>query len=113
MPIYVYRCQACDHKLDVLQKISAAPLTKCPVCEEETLKKQMTTAAFHLKGTGWYETDFKHKGNGESKSAEKAANNGTSDSSKTPSESSKAAAEKSATSAANKSGSDKVAEKLA
>ncbi len=73
MPIYVYRCQACGHKMDVLQKLSAPALTKCPVCAEEKMKKQMTAAAFRLKGTGWYETDFKNNGKKDNKSVSTAS----------------------------------------
>jgi putative FmdB family regulatory protein len=62
MPIYAYRCQACGHELDALQKISDAPLTDCPECGAPELKKQLTAAAFRLKGSGWYETDFKKDG---------------------------------------------------
>ena len=61
MPIYDYQCTACSHRMEALQKISDDPLKKCPECEQDTLKKQLTAAAFHLKGTGWYETDFKDK----------------------------------------------------
>jgi putative FmdB family regulatory protein len=59
MPIYAYQCQACGHEFDAMQKISDAPLTQCPSCEEDTLKKQLTAPAFRLSGSGWYETDFK------------------------------------------------------
>ena len=59
MPIYAYRCEACGHEHDALQKISDPPLTDCPACGEPTLKKQLSAAAFRLKGGGWYETDFK------------------------------------------------------
>jgi putative FmdB family regulatory protein len=62
MPIYAYRCEACDHELEALQKISDAPLTECPACGKPALKKQITAAAFRLKGAGWYETDFKKDG---------------------------------------------------
>ncbi|MCG6940803.1 MAG: zinc ribbon domain-containing protein [Thiohalocapsa sp.] len=62
MPIYAYRCEACGHELDALQKLSDAPLTDCPACGEAALKKQLTAAAFRLKGGGWYETDFKKDG---------------------------------------------------
>lgn len=62
MPIYAYRCEACGHELDALQKISDAPLTDCPACGASALKKQLTAAAFRLKGGGWYETDFKKDG---------------------------------------------------
>jgi putative FmdB family regulatory protein len=59
MPIYAYRCADCDHELDALQKISDPPLTDCPACGAAALEKQITAAAFRLKGSGWYETDFK------------------------------------------------------
>ena len=59
MPIYEYQCTECEHKLESLQKISAAPLTDCPACDEPALKKLVSAASFRLKGGGWYETDFK------------------------------------------------------
>ena len=59
MPIYAYRCSACGHEKDVLQKISAEPLTTCPACNTENFSKQITAAGFLLKGSGWYATDFK------------------------------------------------------
>lgn len=59
MPIYEYACTECEHKLEVLQKMNDQPLKKCPTCGQNTLKKLISAAAFHLKGTGWYETDFK------------------------------------------------------
>ncbi|MFC1664568.1 FmdB family zinc ribbon protein [Pseudomonadota bacterium] len=62
MPIYEYSCNACGHNLEALQKFSDEPLKFCPECNEPTLKKLISAAAFHLKGTGWYETDFKNNG---------------------------------------------------
>ena len=59
MPIYEYQCQACGESLEKLQKFSDAPLTTCPKCGKESLQKQISAAGFRLKGTGWYETDFK------------------------------------------------------
>lgn len=59
MPIYQYQCQHCGHELEALQKISDAPLTDCPECKENRLVKQVTAPSFRLKGSGWYETDFK------------------------------------------------------
>ena len=59
MPIYEYRCGACDHYMDALQKISDAPLTDCPECNEAALKRLISAPSFRLKGSGWYETDFK------------------------------------------------------
>ena len=60
MPIYAYRCSACGHAKDVLQKMSAAPLTDCPACGQAAFSKQLTAAGFQLKGNGWYATDFKN-----------------------------------------------------
>lgn len=62
MPIYAYRCSACGHAKDVLQKLSDAPLTTCPACGAESFSKQITAAGFQLKGSGWYATDFKGGG---------------------------------------------------
>lgn len=59
MPIYEYQCNACEHRLEALQKISADPLQDCPACGEPELKKLVSAASFRLKGGGWYETDFK------------------------------------------------------
>ena len=59
MPIYEYRCSACGHQDDHLQKLSEAPLTKCPSCGKKKYQKQLTAAGFQLKGSGWYATDFK------------------------------------------------------
>ncbi|MCC9598812.1 MULTISPECIES: FmdB family zinc ribbon protein [unclassified Rubrivivax] len=59
MPIYAYRCAACGHARDVLQKISDPLLTVCPACGAEAFQKQVTAAGFQLKGSGWYVTDFR------------------------------------------------------
>ena len=59
MPIYEYRCKNCGHELEALQKISDDELTQCPGCEQPELQKLMSAAGFRLKGSGWYETDFK------------------------------------------------------
>ena len=59
MPIYEYQCQACQNQIEALQKISDTPLLDCPQCGEPSLKKKVSAAAFRLKGSGWYETDFK------------------------------------------------------
>jgi len=70
MPIYEYQCNACGHELEALQKMSDDALIFCPECHGETLKKKISAAAFQLKGSGWYETDFKNSG---SKPVDKAA----------------------------------------
>ena len=65
MPIYEYRCAACGHELEALQKMSDGPLRKCPECGKSQLRRLVSAPSFRLKGGGWYETDF--KGNGEKK----------------------------------------------
>lgn len=60
MPIYEYQCQSCGHEHEALQKMSAKPLIHCPSCTEPELKKKISAAGFRLKGSGWYETDFKN-----------------------------------------------------
>jgi putative FmdB family regulatory protein len=62
MPIYEYKCSACSHELESLQKFSDAPLVKCPVCGKDTLTKLVSAAGFQLKGSGWYQTDFRGSG---------------------------------------------------
>jgi putative FmdB family regulatory protein len=59
MPIYGYVCRSCGHTLDALQKISDDPLVDCPDCGEPQLRRQLSAPRFRLKGSGWYETDFK------------------------------------------------------
>jgi putative FmdB family regulatory protein len=71
MPIYAYRCEACGHAKDVLQKMSDPVLTTCPACGVEAFKKQVTAAGFQLKGSGWYVTDF--RGGASGAPAEKSA----------------------------------------
>ncbi len=77
MPIYEYQCQACGHEFETMQKMSDPKLTDCPKCETASLVKKISAVAFRLKGSGWYETDFKSgqkrqlhedSSNGESKS---------------------------------------------
>lgn len=90
MPIYEYQCQACGEEIEALQKMSDAPLVDCPACNQPALKKKISAVAFRLKGSGWYETDFKDGGkknlagdganssdaNGENKSGESAKADG-------------------------------------
>lgn len=59
MPIYEYQCKGCHHTCDVIQKVSDPELNICPQCSEALLVRLMSAPGFQLKGTGWYETDFK------------------------------------------------------
>ena len=60
MPIYEYRCSSCGFTKDHLQKMSDAPLTDCPECGKASYAKALTAAGFQLKGSGWYQSDFKN-----------------------------------------------------
>jgi putative FmdB family regulatory protein len=62
MPIYEYRCGACGHQLEALQKMTDDALTDCPACQQPALRKLISAAGFRLSGSGWYETDFKSGG---------------------------------------------------
>lgn len=62
MPIYEYECGNCHHQFDLMQKINETPEKQCPKCLMNTAQRLVSAAGFQLKGTGWYATDFKHKG---------------------------------------------------
>ena len=67
MPIYEYRCKNCGHEFEILQKFSDPPLSDCPSCSGE-VAKMISQSTFHLKGTGWYATDYgKTSGNNDQK----------------------------------------------
>lgn len=83
MPIYEYECTSCSHHLEAFQKFNDALLSKCPECGKSSLRKLISAAAFRLKGTGWYETDFKNKGKPEEKSKRKDASEDTKSDTKT------------------------------
>ncbi len=59
MPIYEYRCSSCGFQQEHMQKMSDALLTTCPECGKETYAKMLSAAGFQLKGSGWYQSDFK------------------------------------------------------
>lgn len=124
MPIYEYQCRECSHRLEKLQKMSDAPLTRCPECGKDALTKLVSAAGFRLAGGGWYETDFKKDGKrnlagdaGASKSSEggssdsgsksDAKDGGKKDSTSSSSHSSGKSSDSSAKSGASSSGSAK------
>ena len=61
MPLYEYRCENCERRFEFLQGMSEAPVTECPECGGE-LKRLLSAPAFHLKGSGWYKTDYARGG---------------------------------------------------
>lgn len=68
MPIYEYRCEKCGSHIEVIQKISDAPLKRCTKCRGK-LEKTVSRTSFQLKGSGWYATDYSSKGTSATKSA--------------------------------------------
>jgi putative FmdB family regulatory protein len=62
MPIYEYRCSSCGFQKEYLQKVTDPVLSVCPECGKSTFSKMLSAAGFHLKGSGWYATDFKNSG---------------------------------------------------
>ncbi len=73
MPIYEYLCASCGFQQEYLLKMNDAPLTECPECGKATFGKMVTAAGFHLKGSGWYATDFKHGAKQKPKPADEPA----------------------------------------
>ena len=71
MPIYEYQCRKCHGVTEKIQGMQDPPLRKCPSCGGK-LEKMMSPGAFVLKGTGFYATDYAHKGNGSGKSVDRA-----------------------------------------
>ena len=68
MPLYEYQCRDCGRRLEIIQKFSDDPLTECSECRG-TLEKVLSAPAFHLKGSGWYKTDYAQKDGGKKKDA--------------------------------------------
>ena len=62
MPLYEYRCEACEHRFEVIQKYSDSPIAVCPVCGQGPVEKLLSSPAIQFKGTGWYITDYARKG---------------------------------------------------
>ena len=58
MPTYDYQCFACNYVFEEFQKITADPISKCPKCSEEKVKRLVSKSSFHLKGGGWYASGY-------------------------------------------------------
>lgn len=87
MPTYEYECPDCEHRFEAFQKISADPITDCPECGGSNVRRLISASAFHLKGSGWYKTDYSSS-NSNGGTGEKSASS-TSNESTTSSETSK------------------------
>jgi len=75
MPIYEYTCQKCGHHLEVMQKMSDRPLTRCPECKGK-LEKIFSQTSFQLKGSGWYASDYTSRSKAEKPEKSDKANKG-------------------------------------
>jgi putative FmdB family regulatory protein len=98
MPIYEYVCNSCGHEFEEWQKITDAPVRKCPACGKRKVERLVSLSAFHLKGSGWYVTDYGGKKPGRGERKKKASE-------KSDASSSESDASKSDSSASAKSGS--------
>ncbi|MFC1535406.1 FmdB family zinc ribbon protein [Thermodesulfobacteriota bacterium] len=81
MPFYEYECTKCGHQAEILQKISDPPISKCESCKGK-MKKLISMSTFHLKGSGWYVTDYASKSGGHDGKSESGDNNTTKESPK-------------------------------
>ena len=59
MPFYEYQCQNCNYETEVMQSINADPLTKCPECGAEALRRKIFPAGMIFKGDGFYSTEYR------------------------------------------------------
>jgi putative FmdB family regulatory protein len=62
MPLYEYKCEACEHLFEVIQRFSDEPIAVCPSCGQGPVVKLLSSPAIQFKGTGWYITDYARKG---------------------------------------------------
>lgn len=62
MPLYEYRCDACEHRFEVIQRFSDDPIAVCPSCGGGPVVKLLSSPAIQFKGSGWYITDYARKG---------------------------------------------------
>ena len=80
MPLYEYRCEACGHQFEVIQKFSDEPIAVCPKCGNGPVMKLLSSPAFQFKGTGWYITDYARKGTSEGKDGKPSSGKASEDS---------------------------------
>ena len=106
MPIYEYRCEDCNHEFERMQKFSDPPVEACPTCAG-SVQKLISRSAFHLKGSGWYVTDYARNGGQKSDSSSEKSTSEKTTGEKSTSEKSDSKAEPASTSSGNVSESNK------
>ncbi len=82
MPIYEYKCSHCGEEIELWQKITDKPARKCPHCGRRTLHRLISQTSFHLKGTGWYVTDYARSGSSTKKQSKSSKSSETKSSKK-------------------------------
>jgi putative FmdB family regulatory protein len=91
MPTYEYLCSSCGHNYEIVQKISEDSLKTCPSCGKDELKRIIGASNFHLKGSGWYKTDYASSGSANSASSSNSTSSTESKPASTPAPSTPAA----------------------
>lgn len=76
MPIYEYECTQCGQITEAMQRFSDPPLTECPQCRGP-LRKMISMSTFHLKGSGWYVTDYAGRKQNNNTHSKKSSESGT------------------------------------
>jgi putative FmdB family regulatory protein len=76
MPLYEYKCDACGARFEMIRKFSDPPLEQCSVCGKGPVAKLVSSPAFHLKGSGWYATDYAKKSESGSDAASASSEKG-------------------------------------
>ena len=110
MPIYEYRCQDCNHEFERMQKFSDLPIAVCPTCDG-SVQKLISRSAFHLKGSGWYVTDYGRNGDQKGESSEKNTTESTTGEKSTSEKSEKSDGKTETTSAASESSGESAKKK--
>jgi putative FmdB family regulatory protein len=86
MPVYEYECTKCGHQMELLQRIADPPVSRCDICSGK-MRKLISHSTFHLKGSGWYVTDYaSNRGNTDHQSGDKGDSSKTKEAAGSPKE---------------------------
>ena len=90
MPTYAYRCSACDHRFDAVQRMVDDPLTECPSCGG-FVRRLIQNVPVVFKGSGWYVTDSRKSQSQDAKTTDTKSEPAASENGAKPSETAKTA----------------------